>query len=52
MENYLYNEVKELLIKEKVNFNNYEAIFTKNLFDIFEIDNYFWQKGDYQKTKQ
>jgi len=47
-----YNEVKEILIKEQVNFNLYEALFTKNLFDIFEIDNYFWQKEDYQKTKQ
>jgi hypothetical protein len=43
-----YNEVKELLIKRKVNFDVYESIFTKNLFDIFQIEHESWQKSNYK----
>ena len=42
-----YDAVKEILLKEQVNFNLYEALFTKNVFNIFEINNYFWEKEDY-----
>jgi len=47
-----YNQVKELLIKRKVNFDVYESIFTKNLFDIFQINHEYWNKSKYNKNKQ
>ncbi|OFY97628.1 MAG: hypothetical protein A3K10_00595 [Bacteroidetes bacterium RIFCSPLOWO2_12_FULL_31_6] len=44
-----YDEVKKIMINEKINFELYEAIFTKNLFEKLKVNNYYWQDSDYLK---
>lgn len=44
-----YNDVKKLMIDNKINFELYEAIFTKHLFEKLKVNNYYWQDSDYLK---
>ncbi|MBX2959383.1 MAG: hypothetical protein KF732_05435 [Flavobacteriales bacterium] len=44
-----YNHVKKLMTDNKINFDLYEAIFTKNLFEKLKVNNYYWQDFHYEK---
>lgn len=44
-----YSDVKKLMEDNKINFELYEAIFTKHLFEKLKVNNYYWQDSDYNK---